>query len=420
MTKRFVIILRDIALLSLCLFAEDTKPSFDIGPFAGFAGIPIGNNNFKGGDDWSKPANVIDKYDDTEMIAMVKISDVDPSYSKSTFTISVSCPNGMYMASLSNPDFKRPFEIYFYPKTYRYSHTDSNGNRVYATDYDSGSIMKLNNSNPVGYFNPNLTTNYNWSQWFDVVLVLPGTVDAENNRLIVEENGQQIIYPLIEAYDYSAIITITVDFDGAKSQGSLTLPFTGYYDGATDSTSKASENPASLAINMYPGASNINLEVSNRGVWIPVCSLSYMYFLGNYSNDYKSTRNAIFLSSSSDPFVAGDKFVLVKDDISHDTQLTSANSINFEAKLVDLKTGNENSFDGTDSVLSSTEYGSLSTSFVLLNGEVEMVEYGGTHEKKAAVYREYQAEMQVKLEQSDVTLLQGRFESEIYVHVITE
>ena len=88
----------------------------------------------------------------------------------------------MYMVSLSNPDFKRPFEIYFYPKTYRYSHTDWQGNRVYATDYDSGSIMKLNNSNPVGYFNPNLTTDYNWSQWFDVVLVLPGTVDAENTR----------------------------------------------------------------------------------------------------------------------------------------------------------------------------------------------------------------------------------------------
>ena len=420
MTKRFVIILLDIALLSLCLFAEDTKPSFDIGPFAGFAGIPIGNNNFKGGDDWSQPANVIDKYDDTEMIAMVKISDVDPSYSKSTFTISVSCPNGMYMASLSNPDFKRPFEIYFYPKTYRYSHTDEKGNRVYATDYDSGSIMKLNNSNPVGYFNPNLTTYYNWSQWFDVVLVLPGTVDAENNRLIVEENGQQIIYPLIEAYDYSAIITITVDFDGAKSQGSLTLPFTGYYDGATDSTSKASENPASLAINMYPGASNINLDVSNRGVWIPVCSLSYMYFLGNYSKDYKSTRNAIFLSSSSDPFVAGDKFVLVKDDLSHDTQLTSANSINFGAKLIDLKNGNENSFDGTNSVLSSTEYGSLTSPYVLLNGEVEMVEYGDPHGSKAAVYREYQAEMQVKLDQSDVTLLQGKYEGEIYVHVITE
>ena len=422
MTKRFVIILLDIALLSLCLFAEDTKPSFDIGPFAGFAGIPIGNNNFKGGDDWSEPANVIDKYDDTEMIAMVKISDVDPSYSKSTFTISVSCPNGMYMASLSNPDFKRPFEIYFYPKTYRYSHTNSYGNRVYATDYDSGSIMKLNNSNPVGYFNPNLTTDYNWSQWFDVVLVLPGTVDAENNRLIVEENGQQIIYPLIEAYDYSAIITITVDFDGAKSQESLTLPFTGYYDGATDSTSKASENPASLAINMYPGASNINLEVSNRGVWIPVCSLSYMYYLGkwSYEGGYNKTKNAILLSSSADPLVAGDKFVLVKDDLSYDTQLTSANSINFEAKLVDLTSGNENTLDGTASVSTSTAFSDLRSDWVLLDGDVTMVKYCAPHGDKAAVYRGYQAEMQITLGQSDVTLIQGKDEGEIYVHVVTE
>lgn len=401
MIKKLLIVIFATFLFAFGLFAN---PSFDIGPFAGFAGIPIGNNNYKGGSDWSDTKNLPDYYDDDEMIAMVKLSGIESKYRSSAFTISINCPNGMYMTSLSHPDFKRPFEIYFYPKT----------------DGNAGTTLKLSNSNPVGSFITTASVGKTWTQWFDVVLVLPGTVDADNDRLIVEENGQQIIYPLIEANDYSAVVTITVDFDGASSQGSLTLPFTGYYEGSTESLSKSNENPASLAINIYPGAANINLDVSNRGVWIPVCSLSYMYFLGNYSKDYKSTRNAIFLSSSSDPFVAGDKFVLVKDDISHDTQLTSANSINFEAKLVDLKTGNENSFDGTDSVLSSTEYGSLSSPFVLLNGEVEMVKYGGTHGEKAAVYREYQAEMQVKLEQSDVTLLQGKFESEIYVHVITE
>ena len=401
MIKKLLIVIFATFLFAFGLFAN---PSFDIGPFAGFAGIPIGNNNYKGGSDWSDTKNLPDYYDDDEMIAMIKLSGISSSYRSSAFTISINCPNGMYMTSLSHPDFKRPFEIYFYPKT----------------DGNAGTTLKLSNSNPVGSFITTASVGKTWTQWFDVVLVLPGTVDADNDRLIVEENGQQIIYPLIEANDYSAVVTITVDFDGASSQGSLTLPFTGYYEGSTESLSKSNENPASLAINIYPGAANINLDVSNRGVWIPVCSLSYMYFLGKLSYDYKSTRNAIFLSSSSDPFVAGDKFVLVKDDISHDTQLTSANSINFEAKLVDLKTGNENSFDGTDSVLSSTEYGSLSSPFVLLNGEVEMVKYGGTHGEKAAVYREYQAEMQVKLEQSDVTLLQGKFESEIYVHVITE
>ncbi len=407
MIKKLLIVLFATLLLSFGLLAEETKPSFKIGPFAGFTGIPIGNNNFKGGSDWSETKNQAGYYDDDEMIAMIKLSGISAAYKSSAFTISINCPNGMYMTSLSHPDFKRPFEIYFYPKT----------------DGTGGTTLKLSNSNPVGTFTTTKSVSGTWNQWFDVVLVLPGTVDAENDRLIVEENGQQIIYPLIEANDYSAVVTITVDFDGASSQGSLTLPFTGYYEGSTASLTKSSENPASLAINMYPGASNINLDVSNRGVWIPVCSLSYMYFLGKFSNNYKSTRNAIFLSSSSDPFIAGDKFVLVKDDISHDTQLTSANSINFEAKLVDLKTGNENSFDGTDSVLSSTTFEDLEKSypsFVLLDGAVEMVEYGGVHEKKAAVYREYQAEMQIKLEQSDVTLLQGKYEGEIYVHVITE
>lgn len=403
--KKIIVSILSFSLFCLCLFAEEDKPEFLIGPFSGFSGIPIGNNYFKGGIGWADNINLENYYDDIEMIAMIKLMGISKDYGSSQFTISISCPNGMYMTSLSNPDFKRPFEIYFYPKNI------SNG----------GTPLKLSNSNPVGTFTAKGITD-TWTIWFDVVLVLPGTVDAENDRLIVEENGQQIIYPLIEANDYSAIITITVDFDGAKSQGSLTLPFTGYYDGATNSTSKASENPASLAINMYPGASNINLEVSNRGVWIPVCSLSYMYYLGkwSYEGGYNKTKNAIFLSSSADPLVAGDKFVLVKDDLSYDTQLTSANSINFEAKLVDLTSGNENTFDGTASVSTSTAFSDLKSDWVLLDGAVTMVEYKGNHGSKAAVYREYQAEMQVKLEQSDVTLLQGKYEGEIYVHVVTE
>ena len=147
-----------------------------------------------------------------------------------------------------------------------------------------------------------------------------------------------------------------------------------------------------------------------------------MYFLGNSyeKNKYKTTRNAIFLSSSADPLVAGDNFVLVKDDLSYDTQLTSANSINFEAKLVDLASGNENTFDGTASVSTSTAFSDLKSDWVLLDGDVTMVKYGAPHGYKAAVYREYQAEMQIKLEQSDVTLLQGKYEGEIYVHVVAE
>ena len=62
----------------------------------------------------------------------------------------------------------------------------------------------------------------------------------------------------------------------------------------------------------------------------------------------------------------------------------------------------------------------MKSDWVLLDGDVTMVKYGAPHGDKAAVYREYQAEMQIKLEQSDVTLLQGKYEGEIYVHVVAE
>ena len=97
----------------------------------------------------------------------------------------------------------------------------------------------------------------------------------------------------------------------------------------------------------------------------------------------------------------------------------------YETNVMDLlqplvATGNENTFDGTASVSTSTAFSDLKSDWVLLDGDVTMVKYGAPHGDKAAVYREYQAEMQSKLEQSDVTLLQGKYEGEIYVHVVTE
>ena len=52
MIKKLLIVIFATFLFAFGLFAN---PSFDIGPFAGFAGIPIGNNYFKGGVDWLQP-----------------------------------------------------------------------------------------------------------------------------------------------------------------------------------------------------------------------------------------------------------------------------------------------------------------------------------------------------------------------------
>ena len=53
--------------------------------------------------------------------------------------------------------------------------------------------------------------------WFDVVLVLPVDedtserkgMDTENDRLVVDGN----VYPLARTNDYSAIVTISIDFE---------------------------------------------------------------------------------------------------------------------------------------------------------------------------------------------------------------
>ena len=51
-------------------------------------------------------------------------------------------------------------------------------------------------------------------QFIDVVLYLPGTVDTSNDRLI-DDDGT--IYPLIKASDYSAIVTLSILFEGADA-----------------------------------------------------------------------------------------------------------------------------------------------------------------------------------------------------------
>ena len=58
------------------------------------------------------------------------------------------------------------------------------------------------------------------------------------------------------------------------------------------------------------------------------------------------------------------------------------------------------------------------TNFVLLVNEVDPVVFSVTHSGAEKYFRQYEGEIQVKLERSDVTLLEGRYEGEIYIHVL--
>ena len=273
--KKLILI---ISLLFVLLTGLGALPYFVYAPYSGFAGIPIGNIHYKGGSTWDKNYN--EDYDDTyanaEMLALVSLYPIDSTYFDKSFTVSVTCPNGMYMVSMSQPTFKRPFEIYLYPVAKNATLTDRNP-------------IKLSNSNPIAVYTPGFTNILDPKKvalWFDVVLVLPVDedtserkgMDTENDRLVVDGN----VYPLARTNDYSAIVTISIDFEGASDPISFTMPFTGYYNGAPNPHNSAADLPVALDINVYPEATNISLDIANRGKWIDI---GHLVFLLNSTKD---------------------------------------------------------------------------------------------------------------------------------------
>lgn len=397
--KKLILI---ISLLFVLLTGLGALPSFVYAPYSGFAGIPIGNIHYKGGSTWASSGgeDSDDTYANAEMLALVSLYPIDSTYFNKSFTVSVTCPNGMYMVSMSQPTFKRPFEIYLYPVAKHATLTDNNP-------------IKLSNSNPIAVYTPGFTsTGGNVGFWFDVVLVLPVDedtserkgMDTENDRLVVDGN----VYPLARTNDYSAIVTISIDFEGASDPISFTMPFTGYYNGSPNPHNSAAALPVALDINVYPEATNISLDIANRGKWIDI---GHLVFLLN------STKDAsIFLSSSSDPFVAGDEFSLKKDDLSHTAQLTSVNSIGFTARLADTN-GNVNLFEGNEFISPTASYdSSVPDNFVKLE-TVTTAKFNNENHSNVS-YKEYQAEVSIMLDSVDTTLLSGRYEEEIYCHVL--
>ncbi|MCI7605263.1 MAG: hypothetical protein MSS69_00730 [Spirochaetales bacterium] len=410
--KRIVIALLVLSLSIISLSAMDSAGS----TFSGFAGIPVGSKNYQGGS-WSGSGETDPEHSsDAEMIALISFWNIDSASRSKPFTISISCPNGMYMTSISNPTFKRPFEIEFNPSY-------SDGGTVRGTGF------KLSNDNPVYQFT--MTQNCN-NMWFDVVVCLPVKdlgggnygMDYESDRLTVVENGRDVVYPLVEADDYTALVTIKIEHDDLAQPLELLIPFSGYYKHDTTATNHKNNSTYFVAMDVqtYPEAKNIDLGVSNRGKWISVGYLSFL-INGQSLGGNPPNKAAIFLSSSPVATVAGEEFTLKKDDLTYTDVLTTTNSIKFEVQLIG-DDGSINAFDGTDSFdTSKTTISALPENFVRLLDDSSVnhtVFRDPGHNSKNMYNRSYNGTMQVKIEQSDVTLAAGKYEGDIYVHVLVE
>lgn len=414
--KKIAIVLLILPLSIVSLFSAISSAG---STFSGFAGIPVGSIYYQGGP-WDgggeeKPAFS----SDAEMIALISFWNIAEASRSKPFTVSISCPNGMYMTSISNPTFKRPFEIEFNPSY------DIPG----ASVDKRGKGFKLSNDDPVYQFYMDATENH---FWFDVVVCLPvknmgdGTygMDYESDRLTVVENGRDVVYPLVEADDYTALVTIKIEHDDLEQPLELVIPFSGYYKHDTTATNhkNASTYYVALDIQTYPEAKNIDLGVSNRGKWISVGYLSFL-INGQSLGGNPPNKAAIFLSSSPIATVAGEEFTLKKDDLTYTDVLTTTNSIKFEVQLIG-DDGSINAFDGTDSFdTSKTTISGLPENFVRLLDDSSVnhtVFRDPGHNSKNMYNRSYNGTMQVKIEQSDVTLAAGKYEGDIYVHVLVE
>ena len=404
--------------------------------------------------------------------------------------ITVSCPNGMFFVSQSNSAFRFPFELQLiwtdqtgyeydvYQRTrvstgdewiiwdegewsnwtkYRTEVRDSNvQNKQWYIDRNYNNFIKdtypdvdlpfrseafqtideLDSlaGNPNGSWN-NAGTKYTETQesairvgfdsmdlWADIVLVLPGSVNTVNDTVTYNN----VVYPLIEADDYTALVTITMEYGGQIK--SITIPFSGFYEkGNTDKE----ESVCSLLVNPYSTAAHLSIA-EDRGTWVPVGSLDFMLSTATNTN---TTKPVIFASSSSNPEAdTADEFRLVHESATFNTPLTRTNSIGFDVRIRNLNADGGTSsyiFDGTATLQSVTNKLNNGPSYGTDSGNNQYPlseDWGGIvpakiyskldHDIDEKSYYLYNGEIEVMMDPGTNVMLEGRYTGTVYIHVI--
>lgn len=398
-----------------------------ITPFNAVSGIPVGTNYYKsningtyqnGDPSGSKGSN----YTNVEMIGIIMFMNTTAGQAsenqvdmKGTITVTVTCPNGFYLQSQSNPNYKVPFEIMLFDSW------NSTGSKGYKISEEEPTINVEINKSDGG-------SSGNRQFHFDVVLRLPGTVDYDTNEC--EKDG--VIYPLSVLDDYSAVVTISVKYvpeTGTAIEKTVTVPFGGFYESKTSTSAKS--GTVSMNIVLNSDASNIDIK-SKLGKSVNIGSIYYAMMVGKDTYGKSSLNSAIFFSSSSDPYDQNaTKFALVKDDIGATDALTSLNSIGFKLKVTSYEDGSKSrKFDGTTYFTKPTPTDQISIrgnnagviykSTQTLSSDVYIIpdmyaEYMATGNQ---VYFSYSGSIELEMDDNVVTMQSGRYIETVYVHVM--
>lgn len=404
--------------ITLCCYAENVV----IAPFSGVFGVNIASTKYKGGTVWADYSltgsdfkDPETQYTDDHMVATAGVFN-SSSERNASYTISVSCPNGMYFRSQSNPNYVRPFKLILIP---RFENAEQYDNGDFKPDF-SGEARTLNGSGdsirisyddvPSGY-----QARYG-NLWCDIILYMPLNQDPVAGTNYVISDGIQ--YPLIQAEDYTALVTITITSDTGMTDA-IVIPFSGYYDGLPDSGK--GDQLVSLMFTPSGNAANLNI-ISDANRSVQVGHIDFLLdstenkgdSIIENTNDYVK----IFFSSSNSPYdTTASEFMFVHSSVGPSTVLTNYNSIGYEITVA----GEEQNgigfrtFYGTDHLDPQT--------FDISNAIIpkHVVESGIVSiSPRKREYYEYHGDINVIIDTPAGTMLPGRYSSIVYMHVVTE
>ena len=260
------------------------------------------------------------------------------------------------------------------------------------------------------------------SFWVDIILCLPGADTLQNNVLYYD--GRR--YVLAAANDYVTSMGVRISLRDTVTQEekysrSEHNTFGGYY--RTSST--LSSNNCMLLVN--PIGAGYRLNLLKYGTISTIAELGFRLRYSQRTRDsrvashsitdvgYHPDTATVFMSSSSDPFVQGDKFRFVHTG--NPSILSPSNSIGFDIMVTSHDAGNAGVtiFDGTDWY--DTSYGGVAGHQLPVMYLSQYIYHNGEY----TAWASYDGEIAVRLGDNGDTILQsGTYEENVYIHVITE
>ncbi len=444
--------------------STEYKINFSLAPFTGSSGINMRSDlypqydvndaeNFKWG---GYTLSAIDKnkkqYADENIVAMAAVYGISRWYNTNntdpkdpytldvknpiTLKITADCASGFNFVSQSNPSIVRPFNLFIYPKYVVGGQADTISNKHAALGklisltppYDNTKeivldrIVKLDNEKDFWD-----KTNY-LNIWFDVIVSLPLDEKGVSQQGVMA-GGK--IYPLVDASDYSALVTLTLELtlrykkDGGdeteinevKITKTLPIPFSGY------SSALGANEPDKSAIYINTTTANINLNRNYTGRWVNIGSINYEHYIADHLTTQptdESDKSRIFFSASSDPFVSntnGFRFIHSKAG----KVLTSNNSVPFTLRF----TGTGHSSDVGSVEFDGKGYTSSSNMMVGIEGKSILStchndEYFAHSSVKRVHFHSIDGDLSIMVDDNPDTMQAGTYYADVYVHVIAE